>query len=185
MTLVLTEEPAVEPVTAEQVKLDASIDGCESDALIDMLITTARRDAEKETGRALITQTWQLILDGFPDCDICINKLPIQSITSIKYYDNSNVQQTLSSSYYALDNKTAPGFARLNYGYSWPSTYQRFDAVEIEFVAGYGDAPTDVPDEFRMWIRLHAAYEADKGKGQVTITDFIARILDPYRLYHV
>ncbi len=185
MTLILTAPPEVEPVTVEQVKFDASIDGCDFDEKIDSLITIARQTAESETGRALITQTWQLVEQCFSGPVISLDKAPVQSITSIKYRDASNVEQTLSSAYYSLDTLSGYAKVRLNYGYSWPSTHPRFDAVTIEFDAGYGDSADDVPEPIKLWIRLRAAAEADQAGDQVKISDFADRSLDPYRLYHV
>ena len=34
-------------------------------------------------------------------------------------------------------------------GFTWPVAQQRSDAINIEFVAGFGDAASDVPDTIR------------------------------------
>lgn len=181
MSLRLITAPASEPVTVDEVKFDASIDGSESDVVIASLIKAARIEAEKRTGRALITQTWELVLDAFPAAEIEIGKLPVSTITSVKYYDTNGVQQTLASDKYALDADTLPGWVLPAYGTDWPDTYDMANAVVIRFVAGYGDASA-VPDDIKLWIRAHAAREADKGQNQVVVSDFVDGLLDQYKL---
>jgi len=76
MTLRLITAPSAEPATVDEVKLDARIDGPELDATIELLIKAARQRCEDLTGRALITQTWELVLDEFPVDGIRVGKLP-------------------------------------------------------------------------------------------------------------
>lgn len=190
MTLRIITAPETEPVTTSQVKLDAHVDEVEFDARIDVLIPAFRKKAESITGRALITQTWDLVLSGFPPGDIQIGMLPIQSITSVKYYDTDNAQQTVSADDYSLDTDVIPGFVRLNSDSSWPSSFTRHDAVIVRFIAGYGDA-SDVPNEFKIWIRANAATLVDVESNIVTSgavpkelpRDFTDGLIDAYRLW--
>jgi uncharacterized phiE125 gp8 family phage protein len=43
-------------------------------------------------------------------------------------------------------------------GFSWPITFQRDDAIKIEYVIGYGDAPTDVPETIRHALFMLVAH---------------------------
>ena len=188
MTLRLTVEPGSEPATVDEVKLDARIDGPELDATIALLIKAARRRCEDLTGRALITQTWQLVLDTFPPDGIRVGKLPIASITSIQYYDSTGTLQTLASDTYTLDADRLPGWiyeAGLN---TWPSVRSEENSVIITFVAGYGDAAEDVPAELRYWIRAQAAAAVHAQSAQTDASvgmDFVNSLLDPYKLSHI
>jgi uncharacterized phiE125 gp8 family phage protein len=92
-----------------------------------------------EVGKALVTQTWTWTGER-PVGDFELPVQPVQSVTSIKYYDADNVQQTLTVSDYLLDD----GVLTPKRGVSWPQPYDRGDAYEIVFVAGYG-VPADVP----------------------------------------
>ena len=58
--------PALEPVTIAEVQAFLRIDGADENVLLSSLITTARDWAERTSGRAFITQTWEMILDS-PD----------------------------------------------------------------------------------------------------------------------
>lgn len=165
MALVLNSGPSVEPLTLLEVKnhlrLDAS-DNTEDD-LLNALITAARQDCEKFQGRAYITQTWELWLDAFPGQDfIKLNKSPVQSVSSIKYYDTDDTEATFSSDDYFVDTKSEPGRVVLNYSESWPSTTLRpANGVCVTFVAGYGDAASDVPQYIKnaMLLLIGHLYE--------------------------
>lgn len=80
-----------------------------SDPMLSMLITAARKVSEDRTGIALITQTWERVMDKFPSNEIQIGKMPIQSITSVKYCDTDGVWQTMSAADYTTDVDTIPG----------------------------------------------------------------------------
>jgi uncharacterized phiE125 gp8 family phage protein len=184
MTLRLITAPATEPATAAEVKLDARINGATFDATITTLITAARKRAEDITGRALITQTWELVLDAFPESEIQIGKMPIGSITYVKYYDGDGVLQTIDAADYSLDADTLPGWLLPAYGDVWPATLDAANSVIIRFVAGYGGA-SDVPAEIRMWIRAQVSAAIQAQSDQVDKSpsmDFINSLLDGYKL---
>ncbi|NIP96558.1 MAG: hypothetical protein GWO24_25240, partial [Akkermansiaceae bacterium] len=86
----------------------------------------ARTLAEQVQGRALITQTWDLTLDGWPAKGYFeLPRAPLQSITSIKYYDEDDTEATVDSGTYFVDIASEPGRVVLNSGESWPSTTLR------------------------------------------------------------
>ena len=171
----LVTAPATEPVSLTDVKTFLRIDGTTDDAILTMLIASARRMAEEYTKRAFITQTWKLVMDRFSEWDdvlppgyyqapspflvngsqaIQLSRQPIQSITSIKTTDTANAQTAVSVTTYALD--TATGRILLNEGYSWPSSLRTHSAVEIIFVAGWTSAAL-VPDPIKQGILQHIA----------------------------
>src|SRR5258706_6207580 len=61
----LITPPAVEPFTLAEAKLHCRIDIDDDNANVDKWIKAARTKVEKDTGRALLTQTWDLFLDAF------------------------------------------------------------------------------------------------------------------------
>lgn len=69
MTLILTEvtPPTAEPVTRAEAKSHCRIDGTDDDDYVDLLIKVARRHIETTTNRALVAQTWDWVLDNFPN----------------------------------------------------------------------------------------------------------------------
>lgn len=125
------------------------------DDLLNALITAARQYCENFQRRSYITQTWELWLDAFPAQDyIKISLPPLQSAT-IKYYDVNDNEATFSASDYLVDTKSEPGWVVLNTGCVWPTTTLRpANGVCIEFVAGYGDAASDVPKKIKQAMLL-------------------------------
>src|SRR3990167_9642771 len=130
------------PVTLTEAKAHLRIDNSTEDTLITTLINVATEYAEKRLSRSLISQTWDLYLDEFPsENKIVIPFPPLQSITYIKYYDSNNIQQTWASSNYVLDTIKEPGeVVQSSAGSGYPGTYDRPNAVNIRFIAGYGAA---------------------------------------------
>lgn len=131
------------------------------DDLLNSLITAARQYCEDYQRRAYITQTWELWLEAFPAKNyIEIALPPLQQIADpespvITYYDTDDTEATFSSDDYFVDIKSEPGRIVLNYSKSWPSTALRpANGVCVTFVAGYGDAASDVPKKVKQAMLL-------------------------------
>lgn len=133
----LVTGPATEPITLAQAKkqLELSPSDTAHDDHLSLLIQTAREQWELDTDSVCLTQTWSVTVEGFCDDEIYLPKRPVQSITSITYYDVGNSQQTLSTSVYSLD--AACRAVRLKYMQIWPPVAYRWDAATITYVCGY------------------------------------------------
>lgn len=87
----------------------------------------------------------------------------------IKYYNTSDTEVTFSSADYFVDTKSEPGRIVLNYDKSWPSTTLRpANGVCVTFVAGYGDAATDVPEKVKQALLLLIAGWYEQRESFVT-----------------
>lgn len=188
MSLKLITAPTTYPVTLAEAKLHCRVDASDEDALITALITAATEMAEQKTGRALMTQTWELTLDAFPTA-IELTRVPVQTINSVKYRDSTGTLQTLSGASYALAQDDF-GFAKISpvYGAEWPTAQVRDDAVVVEFVAGYANAAA-VPEPIKAWIKLMINTMFDNRETEsyssraVSTTvqmSFVDRLLDRY-----
>lgn len=155
MTLLMITEPSVEPVTLEEAKLHCRVDASEDDDLISGLITSARDWVESFDNRALITQTWELILDSFPGSDILKLPLPpLQSVSSIKYINDAGIEATFATTDYTVDWRSEPGRIRLMENESWPSVdLYIWNGVRIRFICGFGLAAS-VPERYKQAIKL-------------------------------
>lgn len=190
MAFKLISGPGAEPVSLVEAKLHLRVDGADDDALIGALIQAAREQCEHETGRALVSQTWELVLDAFPAAEIRIGKSPVQSIASVKYLDEQGDEQTLSSGAYVLDADTEPGWLMLAAGAAWPSTASVSNAVRIRFVAGYGASSAEVPAGIRHWmlLRIGTGYKLREqfvaGASLAALPgNYADRLLDGYRAW--
>ena len=144
------------PVTVDEVKDHLRIDDSSENNWLRGQIEAATSDIEFYLKRQLISATWKLHLEDFP-AQIEIRKCPVSSISSVQYYDSDNAQQTLATSNYDVDLNAQPARILASYGNSWPTSYQRPDAVTVTFVAGYG-ARSAVPDPIKNAIKHLVGY---------------------------
>lgn len=156
---VRTVEPAIEPLTIEEARAQARYTGIENDALLDVYIQAARKAAEEALGRGLLTQTWKYVLEDFADVMSLPMAAPLQSVTSVKYYDDAGTQQTLATSVYDIDVVSRPGAVVLKPGQTWPSlqALRRNGRVEIVYIVGWTD-PAQIPELFKQGIRMFVTY---------------------------
>lgn len=139
----------------EQAKADRlRRDGTDADAEIGLLVAAAisRLDGvDGILGRALISQGWTDVMDGFPIGDrLDLVLAPVSDLISVTYFDADNVQTNLSLDDLSLHQDIAGSYLHLAPEISWPSTYDRDDAVRVAYTAGYGPSPHDVPAEIRL-----------------------------------
>lgn len=157
-----TVAPTLLPVTVDDLKEELSIiDDTAIDNQLNRLLWEAVDRVESDAGRLVMSQTWQMSLDKFPCDDIEVRKVPISSVTFIKYY-TGGVLTTLSSATYQTDLISEPCRISPVSGYYWPSAdSNKLNAVQIEFVAGYASAAV-VPRNVRAAV-LYAARQAYYG----------------------
>ena len=160
----LTTAPTVEPITLAEAKAQLRQDHDGEDPLILSYIAAARQAAEEWLGRGLLTQTWTLTCEGFTDVIWLPMAAPLQSVTSVKYYDTSHVQQTLATTGYTVDTVSRPGRIVRAAAAVWPTTHYDHlsGAVEIVYKVGWS-TPAAVPERIKQGIRLYVgALDADR-----------------------
>ncbi|MFN7722289.1 MAG: hypothetical protein ACK5PD_12770 [Pirellulaceae bacterium] len=154
-TRILTP-PASEPVSIKQAKKQLELLEADDahDEQLQLLIEVARDSVERDCGIAMLTQTVEHIQPGFYEA-IQLQRRPVQSVTSVQYYDDGNVLRTLSASIWQLNQ--AKERIELQYEEDWPTTATRWDAVKVTYVAGYTSAAT-VPASLRQAMLLKIGY---------------------------
>ena len=168
MAIKVVTPPAVEPVSTSEAKAHCRVDISDDDTLIGSLIVGARAYVEAFVNRAMVTQTLELVLDRFPMGNtLALPMPPLQSVTSVTYYDESGTGATLSSSQYLVDTDSHPGWIVLKDGYTWPSTtLQAANGVRIRFVAGYGLAAS-VPQMYKQAILMMVGHYYENREAAV------------------
>ncbi len=220
MALKLKTPPASAPLSLAETKTYLKVTGTADDTLINQIITALRKSCEDWTGRVLVTQTWTLWRDAFPHRErdrlphdgyfelpvdfadeaqrvIPIPRSPLQSVTFLKTYNTGNQATAFDASKYFVDTASEPGRIVLNQSSSWPAGLRPANAVEIEFVAGYGDASA-VPDALKqgmlLWIKLLVAdrnWLFELGESTAGLIEFnrndvppqVASLWSPYKIY--
>ncbi len=155
MTLRLITPPAVEPVTLAEAKLFLRVDTTADDALITSLIKAARQKGEELSRRAFLTQTWDLVESQWPaNLIFKIPRPPLQSVTSVTYIDYYQASALWTD--YKFDINSEPGRVILR---SVPGV-SLLDAggILVRFVAGYGDAADDVPENLKTAVKALVGY---------------------------
>lgn len=170
--------PATSPVSLSDMKAYLRVDTSSDDTLIQSFIDAATESIKQYLKRSLITETLELTMDGFNgDSDARLDSLgagvheisvpyvlgygnevdlqfpPVQSITSLKTYTRANVESTYDSAKYELDEQG--GRLYLNEGETFPSDLRSREAVKIRYIAGYGDAGSDIPAPILQAIKLY------------------------------
>lgn len=168
-----------EPVTVTELKLYCGIDVsfAVDDDLLTAAITAGREFVEGETGRQLPAATYDLTLDGFPKM-LYLPRSPVGTVTSIKYQDTADAEQTLATSVYDTDLVDPERVSRivLKNGQQWPATYTRINAVVARFTCGY----VTVPAQLLATVKQYAKELYDFGEPDV---EKFRIWLAPYRVH--
>jgi uncharacterized phiE125 gp8 family phage protein len=155
MLTLITPATLTTPSLAD-VKLHLRVNISDDDTLIQDLISAAQATVEHDCNLSLGTTTWKETFPEFPVFrslhpwwselrheKIYPLKRPLQSVTSVQYYDiNTNVLTTLDPSLYIVETPfKLPGvIAPLTF--CFPLTWTRDDAVTVTYVAGFATMPS-------------------------------------------
>lgn len=156
-------EPSSEPLTLSEAKNQVELAEADTsrDTELTQRIVDAREQVERDSNQLLIQRTVTVKYTFWPACDYLILPWgPVSSITSIAYRDSSNNSQTVSTGDYSLDG---PNWRIVfDSDYVFPTLFDRWDAVTVTYVGGYGDTPAEVPGIFKQMMRLLIAYGFDE-----------------------
>lgn len=162
MKLEQTTAPVNNPVSDDLVEQQLRIGDGDDPLIVSNAIKFGTNQVEKDTGRALINQTWTMYLDKFP-CNetIYVPKGKIQSITSFQYRNTSGVLTPLvDGTDYRIDD--IGGIRRIEPIGSWPEVQSdRNNVVQLVWVAGYGADESSIPDWAKQAILLKCQQSYD------------------------
>jgi len=189
MALVPISGPALEPVSLSDAKAHLRVDDVAEDLLISSLITAARVHLEQTLGRALITQTWRLVLDAWPSGGtVQLAIVPLQSVSAVRVFDIDGNAQVIAPTDYLVDTAGEPARLVHNASAVFPAPGRAINGIEIDFVAGHGAAAGDVPQPLRQAVMLLVAHWYER-REPVEIGDSVERIptsvdglIAPYRM---
>jgi uncharacterized phiE125 gp8 family phage protein len=185
MSALLLTAPAVEPLSLAEAKAFLRVETSDDDDVIGALIASARGHVEAQTRRALITQSWRLAIDAWPDDGrLAVLPAPLQALTAARVYDFSNVAQALDTAGFVLDKGAS---VLLFTPWSLPAPGRAAAGIELDLTVGYGAAAADVPEPLRQAIRLLIAHWYENrglvAAGTTTVLpSTVAALIAPYRM---
>jgi hypothetical protein len=182
-------QPTHEPVSLAEMKDFLRVDATDQDAVITALITTAREEAERISGRCFVNRQFELSLDRFPGSwpfsygfgasllspyrEIHPPRCPLYSIDLFQYTDIStgNPVVMVADTDYQVKGKE-PGRLQPAYGQAWPIARWSLEAILIRFTAGYGDTSAspvigvDCPEKYKTAIKLMVSHWYENRESQ-------------------
>ncbi len=183
MSAILIDGPEAEPVSLAEAKAFLRLEHDDEDGLVAALITAARLHIEAATRRLLVTQNWRIVRDRWPGGIVPISLAPLQSISAVRLFPAEGDAETLPASEYWLDAASTP--ARLVARRGFPSPGRPVAGIEIDVVAGYGDA-ADVPEPLRQAIRLLVAHWFEDrllvGAADLLLPKTVDALIAPYQV---
>lgn len=179
--------PAGEPLALAEAKAFLRLDGDAEDALVTTLIAAARLHVEGLTARALLRQSWRLVLDAWPvDGVVRLPVGPLLSLSAITVFDDEGEPSELSLAQVLPEAAMAPARLVLPPGFGSGVRRRARNGIEIDYVAGFGDAD-DVPADLKHALLALVAHWFEHrdavivaGSGAVVPAGF-DRLVQPYR----
>lgn len=188
MPSILLSGSAVEPITLAEAKQFIRVEHDDDDDIITALIAGSRIHVETQTRRALITQSWRLVRDVWPELG-CVPVLPVplRTLDAARVYKIDGSTQGIDIGAFTVDKAAAP--ARLTFMRGALPTPERPAAgIEIDVTCGYGAAPENVPEPLRQAIRLLVAHWYENrglvaiGREIAVLPETVAALIAPYRV---
>jgi uncharacterized phiE125 gp8 family phage protein len=187
MPSILLTGPATEPVTLAQAKQHLRVQHTDDDDIITALIAGSRIHVEARTRRALITQSWRLTRDAWPEGGrLAVLPVPLVSLNAARIYRADGSTLALDLAAFAVDKAAAP--ARLAFTRGALAAPERpVGGIEIDITCGYGDAQ-HVPEPLRQAI-LHLVAHWYENRGLVAagaevavLPHSVSALIAPYQV---
>lgn len=184
MIVTTLEAPAAEPVGLVEAKEFLRISGTGEDSLVTGLIASARARIEEAVGLALISRTLRVTLDGWPMSLTSYRRktLPVRpagSLVAVRI-----VRQGAPEDLTAHFTLTPGRSARLTWISGVLPRTGPGKVIEIDYVAGFGEAASDVAESLRLAVKLLAAHAYQSrgfdGRGDLLPADVTA-LVAPWR----
>lgn len=170
----LVTPPTEPPISLEDMKHDLRVDHADDDTLIAAYLDAATQWVEERLQKKLMTQTWELVLDEFPRCEIYLPFGPAQTVETINYFGITGTETLLPATLYYLDNASRDPWIFPQV--AWPLTLAAANAVSIKFVAGYPTAE-EVPNPIKQAVRLLVRESYDGAEVEVTVDRMLVNYL--------
>lgn len=165
MRKVLRVAAASAPVTLAQVKVIGYVQNNDRDTELQGFVDASVIWIEQFTGRALVTQEWDIFFDeveffrpiyiGQP---VDLSTLNINSIDSVTAFDVEANETIIAAATYRQSSN------RIVFDQQTPFTDTRLiDAVKVEVTAGYGADESEISEDLKQAIAILALHWLENG----------------------
>lgn len=172
MSAMLLTGPASEPLSVSDAKAFLRVEHDDDDAIIAALISSARHHVEALTRLGLITQTWRIILDRWPEEGRIRPRLgPLGTLLAARTYSEAGEVTALDVGRFTLDRAAGVIAAP---AWSLPAPGRAAAGIELDVEIGFG-AADKVPQVLLQAIRMLVAHWYEN-RGLVAIGASVAML---------
>lgn len=172
--------PAVEPVDLAYAKTFLRVDGDAEDALISDMIVSARHSVETLCGQAMISRRVSQSYAPNFRAPLMLKAMPAAQVHAVYAVDAAGNRTLIEAQNYRVNTRCTPpvidplGAVQLPFGAAH---------IEIEYTAGFGAQPSDVPMPLRqaLLLLLAQSYEHRGAEANMPVPMMVDALLMPYR----
>lgn len=164
------------PISIADMKTHLRVTNSDHDALIESYIEAAVDKIEGGANICLVTQTWNAYFRWNEVKELIrLWKFPVASIVSVKYYDTDNAIQTDAAGNRTESLKGHPATILFE---DTPSVYERTDAMDVEFTAGFTTIPSDIILAMKLYVARIYANPSDPVDEKI---GYVEKTIEKYR----
>lgn len=203
MGLNILQAPSCDPIRLVEAKAYLRVTEDHDDELITRLIPTVTQAIEGYTGRSLIKQNWRFTINAGYCASLSdsryisgeasrgvkgieLPRSPFIALSQTPKLVDGYGERDIRD--YRLD--TAGRIAKLHFGQYLSTTVNSQAKIQIDFSAGFGEEPEDVPEPIRQAILIMMADLYDNRLGgvndnaglPVVLNDTVLQLVKPYRV---
>lgn len=163
-SLIRITQPAVEPVSLGEAKVQARVDTEADDAYIQALIAVARQYVEDILDITLLSTVWESSYDLFPVWAIVLPRPMLQAANITVTYrlgDGATSTKSSAAGDFQVDTRTVPGRIYPNWSDTWPGVRGDENSVVVNYTAGFGPDGSSVPPVYKHLMMMLVAHWYD------------------------
>ena len=179
----------MEPLSLAQARERLRLPDGSRDTHLEHLIRAARERVERETGRALISQTWLERRDRWDGdgrllafaTQFRLLKPPLRNVLTIATIADDGASVVWDPAEYFIDTQSDPGRIALARNAHFPCPERDVAGIEIRFECGYGDTADDVPPDLIEAVAQLVEVMDRAPEFNVALPLGVQGLLAPYR----